>query len=95
MDIENEIVDYLFKEGYLNIDEIIKSYNSNKPDINMNSLLLMVSSEIKENVYTNLIEVDEDIFDVNCKITVTECCKIGPITDYDNYCPKCGKRINR
>jgi len=25
-------------------------------------------------------------------IDVTECCKIGPITN-ENYCPKCGKQI--
>lgn len=29
---------------------------------------------------------------ISCDIT--ECCKIGPITD-ENYCPRCGNKIIR
>ena len=42
-----------------------------------------------------VIEVEEDDwFSLNEPITleVTECCKIGPITN-ENYCPNCGKKI--
>lgn len=39
---------------------------------------------------TKLIQED----DYFCKILVTECCNIGPITT-ENYCPNCGKKIIR
>ena len=46
---------------------------------------------------TRIVMMPEDMFytgemfDIPC----AECCEVGPITDVDKYCHKCGKRIVR
>jgi predicted nuclease with TOPRIM domain len=44
---------------------------------------------------TRIIEIDREwLAGILYKVSVTECCKIGPITN-EKYCPECGKKIIR
>lgn len=46
---------------------------------------------------TTIVMTSEDIWDTGdpFDIPTLQCCEIGPITDADRYCSKCGKRIVR
>ena len=46
---------------------------------------------------TTIVMIPEDIWDTGdfFNIPCVKCCEIGPITDADRYCSKCGKRIVR
>lgn len=46
---------------------------------------------------TRIVMVPEDMFYIGTMYDIpnVECCKVGPITDADKYCSKCGKRIVR
>ena len=43
---------------------------------------------------TKIIQLKEDWVEGEIIVDVTECCKVGPITN-ENYCSKCGKKIIR
>ncbi|MFA5299340.1 MAG: hypothetical protein WC389_14210 [Lutibacter sp.] len=44
---------------------------------------------------TKIVEINKEwLAGIIYKVTVTECCKIGPITN-EKYCPECGKKIIR
>ena len=46
---------------------------------------------------TRIVMIPEDMFYIGemYDIPCLTCCGIGPITDADKYCSKCGKRIVR
>lgn len=76
--------DWLKKTDPKLIDNILKSMEEYA---NRQLQLAGVSNSLE---HTTRIVKEEDDF-IGC-IDVTECCKIGPITN-ENYCPKCGKQI--
>lgn len=47
---------------------------------------------VREYETTIEFHTDED-WDID--MPIVSCCKIGPVTDMDNYCSKCGRRIIR
>ena len=44
--------------------------------------------------FCEIIGEPEDVFGTLINVDVTSCCKAGPIVE-ENYCPQCGKKINR
>jgi hypothetical protein len=46
---------------------------------------------------TRIVMIAEDMWHIGVMYDIPnlECCKLGPITDDDKYCLKCGKRIMR
>lgn len=48
----------------------------------------------EELFHCRVIEEPEEIFGEMIPVSVTSCCRKGPITD-ENYCPNCGKKIEK
>jgi len=56
--------------------------------------LLDTAKMVENKDSTRVIEVDEEWFEGQTfKLLVVECCKVGPVTNEQNYCHKCGKLI--
>jgi len=77
------------KESIMIIPYISGEDEGGKGGICIPKICIVSTTEL--NGITHLINHDEGM---GLNILVTECCGVGPITN-ENYCPKCGKKINR
>lgn len=85
--------------------EVAEKYGYNHSNDPFQKMIIMTDSKVLEQAAelyaerrveeamgsTDVVNEYEEGFGTYC---VTECCRFGPIVD-ENYCPECGKKINK
>lgn len=98
--LREEMADYIISllcdnSGHEALDwffDKIKSHFEHDGDLLEGVLFTYAIAKLKGT--TNVIEVDDELFGQSIPVKVTQCCGIGPVTN-ENYCSRCGKKINR